>query len=196
MTQKKPKTTKLTTKKKKGAAQSGRRSNDQRLSDQTKIAELYLRGLKQYQIAEAMEMTESTVSRDLDAIRAQWKESPLIDFNEAVQRELAVLDIIQAQAFEAWEKSKEDEVFKMQSGGEGLEARGTISRRSRVGDEKYLKIIRDCVDTRAKLLGLYKQTIEHTGKDGQPIQVNTTIDTMKPLFQMMRARERNGSTAN
>lgn len=196
MTPKKQTPAKKKTTQKKSKPTGDRRTQAQRLDDQTRIAELHLKGMSQIAIAKQLKMTEATVSRDMAAIRLRWQESPLLDYNEAVQRELEALNIIQVEAWAAWEASKEEETIKSQSGGEGLQARATITKRSRVGDDKYLKIALECIDKRAKLLGLYKQTIEHTGKDGQPIKVSATIDTMKDLFQMMRSRERNGSAQN
>src|SRR5690606_7203600 len=67
----------------------------------------FLQGIFQREIAEEVGVTQGTVSKDLEAIRQAWAESPLIDFNEAVNRELERLDTYEAELWEAWERSKQ-----------------------------------------------------------------------------------------
>lgn len=169
-----------------------KRSKLQIDADRARIAEFLLRGYSQKQIAQDLELTEVMVSRDVAAIEQRWKNSPLIDFNEAKRRELARLDMVERMAFEAWEASKEDEKTTVQSGGEGRGQAVSITKKSRTGSEAYLRVIIQCVEQRCKILGLHKEVLEHTGKDGQPIEVRTSVDGMKDLFQAMRRRERDG----
>src|SRR5690606_5166344 len=89
-------------------------------ADRARSAEFILRGYSQKQIAEETGLSEATVSRDVAHIRKKWKESPLIDFSEAKQQELARLEAVERAAWAAWEASKGESVTASQRGGEGL----------------------------------------------------------------------------
>ena len=71
------------------------------------VARLYMQGKLQHEIGEEVQVTQSTVSRDLQAIREQWQEAAILDFNEAVNRELDRLDLYEKELWEAWERSKQ-----------------------------------------------------------------------------------------
>ena len=57
------------------------RSKIQRDRDRATVAELRLKGWTQQQIADYLEVDQSTISRDLRVLEQQWKESALRDFD-------------------------------------------------------------------------------------------------------------------
>lgn len=69
-----------------------KRTPTQRAHDLTRIAELYLTGKRQVDIAAELGITQQQVSYDLQEIHRRWRESTLIDINEAKHRELDRLD--------------------------------------------------------------------------------------------------------
>ena len=105
-----------------------RRPRAQRMRDRRRIADLYLRGTLQCDIAAELELSESTVSRDLATLYKQWRVSALVDIGKAKAQELAKLDHLEATYWQAWQKS--------------------------VGDLRYLAGVQVCIDRRCKLLGL------------------------------------------
>jgi hypothetical protein len=61
------------------------------------VADRYLRGQTQWQIANCVEVTQATISYDLAAIRTEWLESSLRDFNARKAQELAKIDLIERE---------------------------------------------------------------------------------------------------
>src|SRR5215831_17312868 len=95
-----------------------------RIAERRKIvASLYLRGKFQSEISKEVNVDRCTVSRDLQAIEEEWLKSGVMNLNAAKARELAKLDEIERQAWEAWEKSRKDaeimEVTGTAQGGRG-----------------------------------------------------------------------------
>lgn len=173
----------------------GKRTKEQVLHDTAEISRLYRLGVLQTEIARQLELTNAMVSRTIDKLNQEWLKAAGVDFYAARARELADINYIEMEASEAWEASKKDERWTTKSGGEGLVARATITSKSQTGDPQYLKIMLDCVDKRCKLLGLVVQKVEHTGKDGGPIE--TKIDAFDKLFQMMGQLDKtNGRSAS
>jgi murein L,D-transpeptidase YafK len=74
----------------------------------TTVARLYLQQRTQAEIACAVSVNQGTVSRDLKAIQAEWQRQRLDDFTQAKQRELARIDQVEREYWEAWERSCQD----------------------------------------------------------------------------------------
>lgn len=70
-----------------------------------KVAEYYLMGYTQQQIADRMECSQPAISNDLAAIRKMWAEAAVQDFNSAKAEVLHRLDILERVAWKAWRKS-------------------------------------------------------------------------------------------
>ena len=123
-----------------------------------KIAALYLKGAPQFQIAKEVEVTQAQVSKDLKVLTARWRESSLIDINEAKMKELAKIDQLEQEYWTAWEKSKEDYQQTMKK------AKGTtekVNYQEKVvkemivyGDPRFLQGIQWCIDKRCKIFGV------------------------------------------
>jgi len=145
--------------------------------DRKLIAAYYLKGKSQVEIAELVDIDQSTVSRDLSYIRQQWRKDSLFDFNEAKGKELAEVDLLELTYWEAWERSLEE--FKSKSikqKGSKIEKTGQdeVTRitpveaiqksEDRNGDPRFLQGVQWCIERRCKILGIdapIKQ--EHTG---------------------------------
>ena len=124
-----------------------------------RVAVLYLQGWSQRRIGQELHCTQSCVSKDLEVLRKQWLETSLRNFDEAKALELAKLDMIEAEAFEGWQRScqpgvsvKEKAVKIKDSGLPGVETETTTRHQS--GDPNFLKVIQICVDKRCAILGL------------------------------------------
>ena len=77
-----------------------------------RVADWYCSGKTVYAIAELAGVHHATVTRDLAAIRQQWRDSAVRDFDAARAVELAKIDRLERQYWEAWEKSCKDAVVK------------------------------------------------------------------------------------
>lgn len=156
-------------------AGDNRREAAQVARDRKKIAGLYLKGWLQVDIAQEVGIDQSTVSRDLKAIRDEWLKSTLVDFNEAEGRELAKIDAVEVEAWAAFERSKEDREISVQESvdGDSNRQKAQIRTEGRDGDPKWLEIVLKCSEQRRKILGIDAPVkSEVTGKDGGPLHMN------------------------
>lgn len=114
-----------------------------------------------------------TVGKDIERCIEEWKAQRRIeDTDAAIQLELARIDDVCRQAWEAWEKSKQDgdktrtkQTGVVPKGDNGDNAESgeiqtvkverTSEEQTNCGDPRYLDIICKCAMERRKLLGLY-----------------------------------------
>lgn len=80
------------------------------------VADLLMQGTYNYaQICHKLglnpETGESTIANDVKFIKSAWKESALRDFDTEKGRILNELQKVKSEAWEAWERSKNDRVF-------------------------------------------------------------------------------------
>jgi DNA-binding transcriptional regulator LsrR (DeoR family) len=69
-----------------------KRTPFQREEDLVQITRLYLQGRTQRDIAEVVGVSQGQVNHDLKLIQQRWRESSIVDMNEAKQKELAHSD--------------------------------------------------------------------------------------------------------
>ena len=107
------------------------------------------------------------IKSDVDHLVARWREEALRDISQAKAEELAKLDELEREAWAAWHRGigrKQVRTTKI-GGKEG----GEVSLRTEVlnGDPRYLGIVLDCQQRRAKILGLdAPQKIAPTNPEG------------------------------
>lgn len=118
----------------------------QRERDRREIANLYLQGWIQADIAARLNesedreytLTQQMISYDLLRLQEGWRESALIDINEAKSRELAKIDRLEREGWSEWQKSH------------GLPGA--------LGDPRYLSVVQWCIEQRCKILGVNAPT--------------------------------------
>ena len=119
------------------------------------VAELYLQGLAQSTIAEQLAVAQATVSADLEHIRKLWQESAIRDFAEVRSREMQKLDLIEREAWAAWQRSQKPAQSAVVTGsapGPGQQSRKTM--KNQYGDPRFLQQVNQCISQRRGLLGL------------------------------------------
>jgi predicted XRE-type DNA-binding protein len=166
-----------------------KRTPFQREEDLVQITRLYLQGRTQRDIAEVVGVSQGQVNHDLKLIQQRWRESSIMDMNEAKQRELARMDILEREYWAAWEQSKNERTrARQESDGKSRDGkpnvvRATMEREQRDGNPAFLAGVMSCIERRCKLLGLDAPAkAELTGKDGGALTVriiydDTDIDT-------------------
>jgi hypothetical protein len=158
------------------------RTKEQILHDRAVMARLYLQGVPQYRIAEEVGVSPGQVTYDLKKVRAEWRTSALIDFNERQALELAKLDRVEAAAWESFDRSREtfvSKTFVVSDGAataEGEEkaepasggrSQKTIRSEGRHGDARFLQVVLDCVEKRCRILGIsYDRDLIPADTDG------------------------------
>lgn len=131
---------------------------------------MYLSGHTQAQIAEQLNLSQAQVSRDLKEVQRQWREQTTLNIDEAKQRELERIDVLERTYWEAWRHSREERT-KTRTSSKGQDKSASIEKESLTGNPAYLAGVQWCIEQRCKLLGLNAPTrTEVTGKDGSPVE--------------------------
>lgn len=159
------------------------RTNTRVAERRRKVAHDYLTGLSQSEIAHKFSLSQATISKDLKAIRAEWLASAVRDFDAARAQELAKIDALELEYWQAWHASKAEKTKKHKTENRNARGRAQATRLSqeiteRDGDPRYLQGVQWCVERRIKLLGLDAPvtTVSHVGgiKD-KPVEVRADI---------------------
>jgi hypothetical protein len=140
-----------------------------------KVAEMYLRGKSQFEIAQKLGCDRTTISKDLKALRIEWLQSALVDLNEAKARELAKIDHLETTYWTAWARSLRDAVTITREAVTGKEReiaavvlsaqtddgntveaimREVEKREGQSGNPAFLAGIQWCINKRCEILGL------------------------------------------
>ena len=104
------------------------------------VAELYLKGKFQSEIARQCEVSQQQISQDLKAIRAAWLAAGIRDFDAIKSEQLAKLDVLETTYWQAWEDS-DKRVNKL---GELM-----------APDPRYLAGVESVIDKRCRIFGFY-----------------------------------------
>ena len=141
-----------------------KRSKVQIKQDRTQIAQLYMQGKSQTEIAQKLGLCQQQISYDLKAIQTEWQKDTTLALDAYTARELAKLDHTERRYWEAWERSIEE--FRSRTiKAKGIkadqkiqakpeQAEQTIYTENRCGDPRFLDGVLKCIERRCKLLGL------------------------------------------
>jgi acyl-CoA-binding protein len=128
---------------------------------------MILQGKTQQEIANFLELDRSMVSREVKAIRQEWKQSSVRDFDESRGQKLAELEVVKSELWQAWQESKQQKETTLQeqialldeggTDGAGKRIKVATKQQSTTGDVAYLSGIVSCIKEESKLLGLYPE---------------------------------------
>lgn len=138
-----------------------KRTEFERERDYNLIAELYLKGVYQVDIAAQLDITQSQVSQDLKTIRRRWQKDTAMDLDAAKGRELARIDQLERTYWDAWMRSIGDHVktrIETDDDGDAVISRTVVDSEHLVGDLRCLQGVQWCIDQRCKILGFYAPT--------------------------------------
>ena len=170
----------------KGHKNAPRRTAYQIRADRVFLTDLMIRGMSLERMADALAEARgyrlhfSTIRRELGIIIDEYKErnDDLLDRHR--QRQLMRLDAQEAEAWRAWEKSKEDAITKQgerttgQNGAAGGREKSLVKQAGRVGNAEFLRVMLSIAERRCKLLGLDAPARNVLmNPDGSPIQPAT-----------------------
>lgn len=126
--------------------------------DYAKIAEMYLNGQYQIDIAKEVGLSLSQVRLDLDVIIGRWQKASLQFIGQAKAIQLEKINKIEHEMWGAWEKSKlgKTETMKAQSRRPtGTSSRVELTEQQSYGDMEYMRGVMWCISERNKILGIY-----------------------------------------
>jgi predicted transcriptional regulator len=141
----------------------------------------------QHEIAKRLDVSQSQVSQDLTAVRKAWEDSAIFNFNEAKNKELAKIDMLEATYWQAWEDSKKPikkkhtvmsgSVDTAEKDPEKRKAQSVKTMRTsdyteeRLGDPRCLDGMLKCSAARRELLGLNAPfKVAQTDPEGKAVQ--------------------------
>lgn len=141
------------------------------------ITELYLKGKTQGFIAELLGISQPMVSREIKKIIDLWQKSVWAGIDLLKREELARIEVMEKEAWEAWERSKtipKRTRLKSYSARYGSDKpnsqRMETTEEESYGDPVFMQVIMGCWDRRCKILGLYAPTkISHV-EDEESVQ--------------------------
>jgi len=171
-----------------------RRSKVEIARDKRLIGDLYLEGLLQSEIGEKLGLSQSTISRDLESLEADWIESGVRDLDEAKGRELARIDRLEREYWLSWRRSCQPsttrsrktrgQVTREAGDDEGVftqsrPAELDVTVKERDGNPAFLAGVQWCIDRRCKILGLdAAQRVKHQGDPDRPIGVKFDLSSL------------------
>lgn len=162
-----------------------RRTSEQRENDLVFCTDLFLRGYSYRQIADLLNQRNAKmglnyaivppmrVYKDLKQLLINWKREHEENIDLYITKELSKLDKIEAELWDAWERSKKRIVSKIRQSGLKTERSETFA-----GNPRYLDLVLSVQQRRAKLLGL-----------DAPVRVdlpnvNVSVDSSAPKYDI------------
>ena len=121
------------------------------------VMRLTHKGWTQEEIASHFKIRQSTVSRDLAAMRRFWREFAVYDFENVRFEQLQKIDMVEAEAWSAWERSQQKKQAAVLTRGKTGEQTRT-SLHDQYGDPRYLREIARCVAQRNAMIGVEPPT--------------------------------------
>jgi DNA-binding CsgD family transcriptional regulator len=156
---------------------------------QAEIARLHARGWSKVQIAAELGVDEKTVRHYVKRIHAEAAKLTA-NLAEAKQRELLMLEEAEREAWEAWERSKQDAVTETTRTLPEGDVQTEIRRQGQAGDSALLKRLIEISERRAKLLGMDAPTRSYQA-DVTPEQLEQMSDD--ELEQYIKQQQRAGA---
>lgn len=134
--------------------QAGQRRTIEISNRRRVVAEMYLRGVLQANIAIELGVNQSTISRDLKALQKEWLNSALVNIDEAKGKELAKIDNLEREYWDAWKRSQENAETRTTTTGPAGTATEVFKEEGQTGDPRYLEGVYRCINKRCEILGL------------------------------------------
>lgn len=162
-----------------------RRTPEQRENDLVFCTDLFLRGYSYRQISDLLNQRNAKmgldyaivppmrVYKDLKQLLINWKREHEENIDLYITKELSKLDKIEAELWDAWERSKKRIVSKIRQSGLKTERSETFA-----GNPRYLDLVLSVQQRRAKLLGL-----DAPVKVDMP-NVNVSVDSSGPKYDI------------
>jgi hypothetical protein len=143
-----------------------KRSRAERENDLVIVADMYIRGKTQAQMLEHLgdirdySLTQQQISYDIKAIHKRWLDSSLVDYDQVKARELARIDRLEQEYWDAWIRSLQDKEVSVAAKTTGKEttSKTELRREGQAGNPRFLDGVMKCIEQRLKIFGLYAPT--------------------------------------
>lgn len=153
------------------------RSEHQLIEDRAIISRMYRQGYLQREIRDYLNsreadvdfpegyvnITQQQISYDLKKIQQQWVDEMFTNIDQMRAEQLAKIDALEQEYWEAWRASKGeqiktrqkvDDIEKLKRDKSSVAVESTTEKIISPGDKQFLDGVMKCIETRIKLLGL------------------------------------------
>jgi hypothetical protein len=157
------------------------------------IEQRHNRGESVRAIAARLGLHFTTIQRDLETIAQRYQDNTLVERTVAVNRMIATLRDVRKEAWEAWDKSKENqerqatEKISEALDAEGRPAAETLQRmkvihrtEGRLPKAEYLNIILRTLKQESELLGLYAPKVQPHEDIEPPAVLTVNVQGYQP----------------
>lgn len=172
----------------------------EKLAQRAAIGRMHLRRIPAQEIADALELSVTSVRREIKALKDSFKEQNEAQARTLRESEIGHLRLVREEAWAAWEQSQQDFESKELLLREGAESKAkTMKQRTetRIGDPRFLDLV---VKTTSEILDAYGAKLPRkfalTDPDGdkaEPLAVNATLKiddfNMRDFMTQMNAYE-------
>jgi len=142
------------------------RKEEERAADIDLISQMYLKGLSATEMVAAFEssdrpytLSRKTIVKDLEEAQIIWRDLVAKRVGEVKAQELARIDLIEAEAWAEWARSKEDAeetLTENVKGESGSKVKVSVRKRGRLGANEFLRTVQWCVEMRLKIHGVFQ----------------------------------------
>lgn len=159
----------------------------QRESDLVFISDLYARGKTHQEIRDELaevrdyEVCRSQITKDIQEIRKRWQAIAMQDYEKKIATELAKIDHLEREAWDAWDRSRGVDITEYEKTSEadgGNAKEKSVKKRYPHGDPRYLEQVQKCIGQRITLLGLAAPDMHLIAGGSAEIEGNEVVFTL------------------
>ena len=139
---------------------------------QIRVAGMLARNMRNFEIAKKLGVARCTVTQDVKAIRAGYREVCAATYEEHLEREFAKTEIIERELWKGWNRSRRDAVTIETTITEDSKGGGRTKKTSikgQAGNPAFLSHVLDCIALRCRMLGIEKAEKEQTQKERREV---------------------------
>ncbi|QDV26342.1 hypothetical protein [Aureliella helgolandensis] len=156
----------------------------ERLQRLPRVVKSYLQGLSILEIAEKEGVRRSLIDKDMRYARGIWRKRVEESAEEYLDRELEKLNLIETEAWAAWERSKLSTLETMREKGEDGKVKRRRVVRQNYGDPRFLDQARKIVDDRCKMLKIGQYSTEESNVI-HARTVEVVVETVEQVNRIM-----------
>lgn len=151
------------------------RTEQTKAAHRAAIAEAYLRGVPQYQIAAQVGLSAAQVSRDLLVLQEQWQVRAAATMDTAKAAELAKLDELERTYWAAWAASTQPQKRTKTADRAGVKS-AEVGSQTRDGNPAFLAGVLACLERRCKMLGIDAPERKDVTSNGETLKIYAGFD--------------------
>jgi sigma54-dependent transcription regulator len=136
---------------------------------------MYVGGISMHAIAKALRIAVGTVHADISKARQEWTDENNERLELLKDKQLTLIDEIEARATAAYEQSGRDySQTTSEAGPRGKRLR--VTKREQVGEAAFLKTLLTCIELRCRILGLFAPKAVELDRIGSSMKILVGID--------------------